>query len=161
MNVGIDVTCKRLLIVHHSQSGKNAAMARAVADGARNDAVSGVSVRSVQALQAGSSDLLWANGLIVGTPENFGYMSGAMKDFLDRTYYPCEGRLQGLPVAIFIGTGNDGSGALKALRRIFNGYGFREVREPVIAVGPLTEQHLHECEELGMALAAGLELGMF
>lgn len=155
------MTAKHLLIVHHSQSGKNAAMARAVAVGACHESVSGVSVRSAQALQAGPADLLWADGLVLGTPENFGYISGGMKDFLDRTYYPCEGRVQGLPVGVFIGTGNDGSGALMALRRIFNGYGFREVREPVIALGPLTPGHLRECEELGMALAAGLELGMF
>jgi multimeric flavodoxin WrbA len=152
---------KSLLIVYHSQSGKTEAMARAAARGASHPDLQGVSVRTLPALQAGPADLLRCDGLVLGTPENFGYMSGGMKDFLDRTFYACEGRVQGLPVAVFVAAGNDGTGALAALRRIFNGYGFREVREPVIAVGPLRQADLAACEELGMALAAGLELGMF
>lgn len=155
------VSCKHLLIVHHSLSGKTAAMADAVVEGARCEDVSGVSVRTARALRAGPAELLWADALLLGTPENFGTLSGGMKDFLDRTFYPCEGRLQGLPVGVFIGAGNDGTGALRALRRIFNGFGFREVREPVVAVGPLTGEHLEQCRELGLALAAGLELGVY
>jgi multimeric flavodoxin WrbA len=155
------VTRKRLLIVHHSQSGKTAALAGAVARGARHEDVDGVDLRACRALASGPADLLWADAVVVATPENFGAISGGMKDFLDRSYYPCEGKVAGMPVAIVISAGNDGSGALRGLRRIFNGLGLREVREPLIAVGPPTAQQLADCEALGMAMAAGLELGVF
>jgi hypothetical protein len=84
-----------------------------------------------------------------------------MKDFLDRTFYPVEGRIQSLPYAVFISAGNDGSGALRALRRIANGYPFEEVQEPLIARGPILDEHLRAAEELGMSLAAGLDAGIY
>ena len=152
---------RHLLIVYHLPKGKMQAMADAVVRGARHPDISGVEVRVGLALESGVDDLLWADALLLGTPENFGYMSGGMKDFLDRTFYPCEGKLEGMPFAIFVSAGNDGTGALTAIRRIANGFAFREVQEPVIVAGSLEEQHLEACENLGMAMAAGLELGMY
>jgi multimeric flavodoxin WrbA len=152
---------KNLLIAYHSQSGNTQRMAEAALRGAQNELITGVDVRLLTAKQATPDDLLWANGLLLGTPENFGYMSGGMKDFLDRTFYPVEGKILSLPYAVFISAGNDGSGALTAIRRIANGYPFKEVQEPVIAQGEVTAEHLAGCEELGMALAAGLEAGIF
>ena len=107
------------------------------------------------------NDLLWADGVIFGTPENFGYMSGALKDFFDRTFYEVEGYLEGIPYCVFVGAGNDGTGALDSIRRICNGYNFREVQEPLLVVGELSDQHLEKCEELGLAMAAGLEAAIF
>ncbi len=89
-----------LLIVYHTQTGHTRTMARAVQRGARR--VTEVETRLRMALRAGLDDLLWANGLLLGTPENFGYMSGALKNFLDRTYYPAQGHISGLPYAVFI-----------------------------------------------------------
>jgi multimeric flavodoxin WrbA len=152
---------KRLLIVYHTQTGNTKQLADAVLRGATNELVTGVEVRMLPAQDAGPDDLLWAEGLLLGTPENFGYMSGGMKDFLDRTFYPVEGKILSLPYAIFISAGNDGSGALRAIRRIANGYPFKEVQEPLIAKGEITEDHLARAEELGMTLAAGLEAGIF
>ncbi len=152
---------KHLLIVYHLPQGKMQAMAEAVIRGARHEGITEVEVRVGLALESGADDLLWADALLLGTPENFGYMSGGMKDFLDRTFYPCEGKLEGMPFAMFISAGNDGTGALNAIRRIANGFSFREVREPVLVVGKLTPAHLEACEELGMAMAAGLEMGMY
>jgi multimeric flavodoxin WrbA len=152
---------KHLLIVYHLPRGKMQAMAEAVERGARHEDIAGVEVRVARALEAGADDLLWADALLLGTPENFGYMSGGMKDFLDRTFYPCEGKLEGMPYAMFISAGNDGSGALNAIRRIANGFSFREVQEPVLVVGELDTAHLQACETLGTAMAAGLELGMY
>ncbi len=111
------------------------------------------------AFDAGVDDLLWADALILGTPENFGYMSGGMKDFLDRTFYPCEGKLEGMPYAIFVSAGNDGAGAISSIQRIANGYAFRQAQEPVVARGELSPEDLKRCLELGMTLAAGLEIG--
>lgn len=136
-------------------------MAEAAYRGATDDAVEGTETRLLTAGDAGVDELLWADGLLLGTPENFGYMSGALKDFLDRTYYPVEGRIDNLPYAVFISAGNDGAGALSSIRRIANGYPFKEVHEPIIAKGEVTEEILVACEELGMTLAAGLEVGIF
>ena len=152
---------KHLLIVFHSQSGSTASMAEAVIAGANGPDVDNIAVRAVAALDASPDDLLWADGFILGTPENFGYMSGAMKTFLDRSYYPCEGKIDGKPFALFVRAGNDGSGAISSLRRILTGLNVREVQEPVLIAGEFDEARLAECEELGLTMAAGLEAGVF
>ena len=152
---------KHLLIVYHTQTGHTRALAEAAHAGATDDLIDNVETRLVTAKEAGAKDLLWANGLLLGTPENFGYMSGGMKDFLDRTFYAVEGKIQPLPYAIFISAGNDGRGALRAIRRIAGGYPFQEVQEPIIARGELSAADLEACRELGMTLAAGLEAGIF
>ncbi len=152
---------RRLLIVYHSQSGSTEQMAEAVIAGARHPEVENVDVRVRQALEAGPEDLLWCDGFILGTPENFGYMSGAMKVFLDRSYYPCEGKVGGKPYALFIRAGNDGSGAVSSVRRILTGLAVREVQEPVMIVGEFDTSRLPELEELGLTLAAGLDAGVF
>jgi len=150
----------RLLIVYHSQTGNTKAMAEAARQGATDPLIEGVDVRLKTVAHAGPADLLAAQGLLLGTPENFGYMSGGMKDFLDRTFYPVEGKLRPLPYAVFISAGNDGEGALRAIRRIAGGYPFVEVQDPIIARGDV-EPHLPACRELGMTLAAGLEAGVY
>lgn len=152
---------KHLLIVYHSQSGNTEALATATAEGARDPEVSNIDVRFLRAAEASAEDLLWAQALILGTPENFGYLSGGMKDFLDRTFYPVEGKLQPLPYAIIVSAGNDGTGAIRALRRIAPGYPLVEVQEPVIIVGAPEPKHLARCRALGMTMAAGLEVGAF
>ena len=152
---------KRLLIVYHSQTGKNQVMAEAVYRGTQKPDIGGVQTQLLRAREAGPENLLWADAVILGTPENFGYMSGAMKDFLDRVYYPCEGKLEATPFAMFIGTGNDGTMAALSIRRILNGLAFKEIHEPVIVVGELTKPHISTLEELGATLAAGLEIGVF
>ena len=136
-------------------------MAEAVIAGATNEDVSGVEVRVKSALEADVDDMLWADAFILGTPENFGYMSGAMKYFLDRIFYPCENKLNGKPYAMFVRAGNDGSGAISSMRRILSGLAVREVQDPVLIAGEFDEERLPECEELGLTLAAGLEAGVF
>ena len=150
-----------LLIVYHSQSGSTERMAQAVIRGANSEAVDGVEVRVRHALDATAEDLEWCDGFLLGTPENFGYMSGAMKTFLDRVFYPCEGKVDGKPFAMFIRAGNDGSGAVTSLRRILSGLNVREVQEPVMVVGEFDDARLADCEELGLTMAAGLEAGVF
>lgn len=150
---------KHLLIVYHSAGGKTDQLAAAALRGAQQEVE--VETRSLSAFAAGLDDLLWADGALFGTPENFGYMSGALKDFFDRTFYPAEPHRLNLPYALFVGAGNDGSGAVRAVERIALGYPLRKVAEPVIAVGALTPEHLRAAEELGLALAAGLALGIF
>lgn len=152
---------RHLLIVFHSQSGTTDRMAESVVRGARHPDIGNVDVRVRDALEATADDLLWADGFILGTPENFGYMSGAMKYFLDRAYYPCEGKMAGRPYALFIRAGNDGSGAINSIERILKGLSVRAVQDPVLIAGAFDESRLAECEELGMTMAAGLEAGVF
>ena len=106
---------KTLLVVFHSRGAKTAAMAAAVERGAwraleEAEALDEVTVVVKRAPDAGPEDVLAADALILGTPENFGYMSGLMKDFLERVFYPCESRLEGRPWALFVGAGQDGRG---------------------------------------------------
>ena len=152
---------KHLLIVAHSQSGSTERMADAVLRGATSDLIENVTVRSLSPLEASADDVLWADGMILGTPENFGYMSGALKYFLDRIYYPCENRVEGMPYAMFVRAGNDGTGAISSVRRILSGLALREVQEPLLFVGDVDDSRLNECEELGATIAAGLEAGLF
>ncbi len=151
---------KRLLIVYHTQSGNTGQLAAAVLRGAQR-AGEETDVTLKRAFDAGTRDLLGCDGLILGTPENFGAMSGALKDFFDRTYYPCEGKLAGLPCAIFVSAGNDGSGAVREISRIANGYGWKMVAEALIVRREITAADLVRAEELGEGIAAGLAAGIF
>jgi multimeric flavodoxin WrbA len=150
---------KHLLIIYHSQSGNTGQMAEAVLRGCQEEAE--VETRLVRAFDAGLEDLRWADGLLFGTPENFGTMSGALKDFFDRTYYPAEPYQLNLPYALFISAGNDGSGAVRDIDRIAKGYPLRKIGEPLIAKGDISPQHIEQSKEFGQAMAAGLSLGIF
>jgi|SRR5271157_2766497 len=149
----------RILIVYHSQTGSTEKMAWAVADGAR--VIENTEVILKRAEDATLDDLLESDGLAIGTPENFGYMSGMVKDFFDRTYYPAGDRVFRKPYVVFISAGNDGTGALRAVERIALGYKFKMVYDPVISKGKLTEDDLVKCRELGSTLAAGCQAGIY
>jgi multimeric flavodoxin WrbA len=139
--------------------------ARADDDGAANAPSTGpgtvYELRERHALLATADDLLWAQGLLLGTPEHFGYMSGALKDFFDRSFYPAEGRTAGLPYGLFVSAGNDGRGTITAVERIVAGYGWRAIADPVRVVGDPDEAALASCRELGGTLIAGLAAGIF
>ena len=136
-------------------------MADAVIRGAQHPDVGDVDVQVRSALEASADDLLACDAFILGTPENFGYMSGAMKYFLDNVYYECEGKMNGRPFALFVRAGNDGTGAISSMHRILAGLAVREVQEPVLIAGDFDEERLADCEELGLTLAAGIEAGIF
>lgn len=155
------IIVKRLLIVYHSRSGHTASMAEAAIAGARDPEVSGVDVVVRDALAAEPADVLACDAIIIGTPENFGYMSGAIKMFFETIYYPCLEHTQGLPYALVVRAGNDGQGALTSMQRIITGLRWREVAPAVIAAGEFDPACRDDCRELGMSLAAGLEAGIF
>ena len=152
---------KVLLIVYHSQSGTTQRMADAVIRGASHRDIENVDVRVREALEATADDLQGCDAFILGTPENFGYMSGALKYFLDRVFYACVDKIDGRPYALFVRAGNDGSGAISSVTRILSGLAVREVQRPVLIAGDFDESRLADCEELGMTMAAGLEAGIF
>ncbi len=150
---------KRLLIVYHSQTGNTQRLAEAVRRGAEREPE--VTTRLVRAFDAGVDDLLACEALLIGTPENLGYMSGAIKDFFDRTYYPAQGRVDNLPFAVFVSAGNDGTNTVVQIERIARGYRFKKVADAVIVRGAVTADGLARCGELGHAMAAGLAFGIF
>jgi hypothetical protein len=151
----------RLLIVSHCPSPHTRAMSDAVARGARRPDLGRHAVRLAAPLETGAEDVLWADGVILGTTENFGYMSGAMKDFFDRVYYPCLERTAGLPWALFIRAGNDGRGALASIERIVAGLAWKLVQAPLLCRGTWDDGWLPACEELGVTMMAGLEAGVY
>ncbi|MCZ8130381.1 MAG: NAD(P)H-dependent oxidoreductase [Steroidobacteraceae bacterium] len=151
----------RVLVIHGGHAGgRTAKLVEAVRRGvlAGDEAAE---LRVLPALAAGLDDLLWCQGLLIGTPEHFGYMSGAVKDFFDRTFYPAQGRTEGLPYGLFVSAGNDGTGTILAVERIVTGYRWTAIAPPVRVVGEPTTEHLASCEELGATLAAGLSAGLF
>lgn len=148
-----------LLIIHHTQSGNTERLAKAAERGALTEP--DIHVIAKRAFDTTLEDLLSCQGLLLGTPENFGTMSGALKDFFDRTYYPAEGKTLGLPYAVFVSAGNDGRGAVMQIERIATGYGWKRIAEPLISRKEVTPADILAAEELGASLATGLVLGIF
>ncbi|WP_343067338.1 flavodoxin family protein [Litorivivens lipolytica] len=150
---------KALLIVYHTQSGSSQALAEAAASGAA--AEEGVTVELKRAMEADANDLRACDGVLFVTPENFGYLSGGMKDFFDRTYYPCDPGSLARPYMLIVSCGNDGSGAVRQLERIVKGYPLKAAAEPLIVRGEPSAEHLEAASDLGLSFAAGLGMGIF
>ena len=164
---------RRLLLVWHGFTGATRAMAEAVAEAARGDAGEALEVCLLRAADAGADDVLGADAVVFATPETLASISGAMKDFFDRSYYPLLGRCDGKPYALVVCAGSDGEPTIAQLRRIATGLRLREVAEPLLvrthAQTPeaiaarklLPEADLARGRELGALLAAGLALGIY
>ncbi len=155
------MTGKQLLVVAHAPSPNTQALVDAVLRGAGHPDIAGVSVRHVPPLQATAEDVLAADAIILGTTENLGYMSGALKDFFDRVYYRVLEERQGLPCALYVRAGHDGTGTRRAVETIVTGLRWTWVQDPLVLRGDWQEAFLAQAEELGMAMAAGLEAGIF
>ena len=158
-SVPSSVRAHLLLIYAGHAGGHTHAMVDAVKQGV-SEAGEDIELRALPALEAGIDELLWANGLLLGTPEHFGYMAGALKDFFDRTFYPAQSHVEGLPYAVFVSAGNDGTGAVNSIERIALGYRWKRCTEPLIVRGDPSTEDLRRCAELGQMLAAGLALGV-
>ena len=152
---------RRLLLVAHSPSENTRRLSEAVLRGACSPEITGVETVLRPPLEAVPEDVLAAQAIILGTTENLGYMSGALKDFFDRIYYPCIERTQGLPYMLYIRAGMDGTGTSRAVERITTGLRWRAVQPHLICRGAFREEFVGQCEELGTLMAAGLEAGIF
>ncbi|HEY2687278.1 MAG TPA: NAD(P)H-dependent oxidoreductase [Streptosporangiaceae bacterium] len=147
---------RRLLIVHHTPSPAMQAMFEAITAGAGNEEIEGVEVVIRPALTAGAADVLAADGYLLGTPANIGYMSGALKHFFDTVYYPCLEATQRRPYALYVHGGSDTGGAVRAVESIATGLNWRRARPPVCVTGPPGRADLDACWELGAMVAAEL-----
>jgi flavorubredoxin len=143
-----------LLIVHHTASPALQAMFEAAASGARTDEIEGVEVLVRPALTTGAADVLNADGFLLGTPANIGYMSGALKHFFDTIYYPCLEATTRRPYGLYVHGASDTGGAVRAVESIATGLSWRPVRPAVCVTGPPAKADLEACWELGALLAA-------
>lgn len=150
-----------LLIVAHAPSPNTRRLADAVLRGARHTDIDNVTARWIAPLEATADDVLAADGIILGTPENLGYMSGALKDFFDRIYYPCLEQTQSLPYALYVRAGHDGTGTRRGIESITSGLRWKAVYPPLICRGAFDDAFETQCEELGLTVAAGLDNGLF
>lgn len=150
----------RLLVVHHTPSPSTRAMLEAVLDGTRAEGIEGVEVVVRPALAATVPDALDADGYLLGTPANIGYISGALKHWLDQIYYPAMDATARRPCAAWVHGNNDTTGAVRALTAITGGMGWRAVRDTLEVVGEPSPADLEACWELGAAVAAALAQGL-
>ncbi len=158
-----------LLIVYHSRTGGSQQMAEAACAAAGEEAETKIKAAD----QAGPDDLLTSDGYLFCAPENLAALSGVMKDFFDRCYYPVLGRIEGRAYAQMICAGSDGGNAARQIARVAQGWRLRPVQEPLIlctyaqtpdailAPKNIPENELIQCREVGQALAAGLAMGVF
>ena len=152
---------KKLLIVAHCPSENTKNLCNAALEGSKNPQILGVEVVVKTPFESDIQDIFWANAVLLGTTENLGYMSGALKDFFDRTYNEALGNTDGLPYALYIRAGMDGTGTRRSITSITNGLRWREVQAPLILKGQWKNEFLSDLRELGMGMAAGLESGIF
>ncbi len=150
-----------LLIIANCPSENTHKLRQATYAGAGHCDIAGVETRVYAPLDAGVEEVLWADGVILGSTENFGSMSGLIKDFLERIYYPCLEKTEGLPAAVYIKGGLDGQGAKTSMERILRGLKWKLVQPTLVLQGEYTDKFSHQCEELGKLMAAGLEVGVF
>lgn len=152
---------KRLLIVCHAPSPNTTLLRDAALRGGAHELLECTSVRCVSPLQAQPDDVLNCDGMVLGSTVNFGYMSGALKDFFDRIYYPCLDKTQALPFCYFLRAGSDETGAVRAIDAITQGLSWRQVLPPVICKGDYDPRFADRVAELTSTLAAGVEAGLY
>ena len=119
---------KRLLIVAHAPSPNTHRLRDAAMRGASHPDIDAVEAVVKAPLEAGPDDVLNCDAILLGTTENLGYMSGALKDFFDRSYYPVLEQKQGLPCALYVRAGHDGTGTRRAVESIVTGLRWRWYR---------------------------------
>jgi len=151
---------KTLLLVFHTPSQNTQAMADAMTQAVSAAELDNLQIILKSPLQANQDDVLACDGIILGTTENLGYMSGALKDFFDRIYYPCLEIKQGLPVAAVVRAGHDGTATCRALQTILTGLRWRWVQEILVCKGPWQDEFIAQCQELAQGMAVGLSEGI-
>ena len=150
---------KKILIIYHSQKGHTEQLAKACQQGANLE--SEVEVRLQKAFDTKLEDMIWADGVIIATPEYFGDMSGAIKDFFDRTYYPARHQEINLPYALIVSCENDGTNAERKIQNIAGSYTLKKSLDTLNAKALDFQNNLILAAELGQTFAAGLSMGIF
>ena len=152
---------KHLLIVANIPSENTRLMRDSVLKGATVAETGQLSVTALSPFSATPPDVKNADGIILGTTENFGYMSGALKDFFDRVYYPCLNYTNGMPYALYIRAGQDGTGTRRAIESIATGLRWKSVTAPLICAGDWEKEFLNQCTNIGKLMAVGVDTSIF
>lgn len=152
---------KKLLIVANAPSPNTQKLVDAALKGAQHEDLEGIEAKWIPPLETEPEDVLAADGILLGTTENLAYMSGALKDFFDRCYYPVLEEKQGLPCAVYIRAGLDGTGTHKALTSILTGLRWNLIQDILLCHGEWQDEFLEQVETLSMTLAAGLDAGIY
>ena len=150
-----------VLIVSNCPSSNTRLLQEAVHKGCQHQDLDNIVVRCKEPWDSDHHDVLWSDGVILGTTENFGYMSGALKDFFERIYYPCLTETEGKPAALFVKGGLDGQGAKTSVERILLGLKWKLIQPPLVLKGDFCDQFVTQCTNLGTIMSAGLESGIY
>lgn len=148
------MTTPQLLVLHHSPTPRLRSLLDAVLTGARHEELPPVDIRVVEALSVTIDDFLTADGYLLGTPANFGYMSGAMKHAFDSTYDDTRGKVSRRPFSFWIHGRSDTTGARRSLESITTGLEWRLAAEPVEILRVESDDERDALTELGGTLAA-------
>jgi len=154
---------KSLLIIAHTPSPNTIAMANALIDGAQNEVIDNVVTTLVSPLECDSEMILQADGLILFTAENFGYMAGRLEDLFERVYYPClddPKRNDAKPFALVIKAGLDGTGTDISVKKITTGLKWRQVQETTLCKGEFNQRFIDRCRHLGLTISASVDAGI-
>lgn len=151
---------KNLLIIAHSPSNNTRRLAQALYAGALS-CETPLRVQRLSPFATDARTIADCSGIILFTTENFGYMSGALKDLFDRCYYDLVDRKRGLPYALVVRAGKDGTGARRSTESITTGLGWSKVQEALILRGEFRESFVQDVRDLGQAFATGVSEGIF
>jgi multimeric flavodoxin WrbA len=143
-----------LLVVHHTTSPALQALLEAAIEGTRADGIENLDVVLRPALAATASDVLAADGFLLGTAANIGYMSGALKLFFDTVYYPCLLAKIGAPYGLYVQGNNDTTGAVRSVQAIAKAMGWQPAHEPVEITTQPAKQAAEAVWELAATIAA-------
>jgi NAD(P)H-dependent FMN reductase len=155
----------RLLVVHHSPTDTVRSLTDAVVAGARDDLIQGVEVVVRPALEATADDVLGADGYLLGTTANFGYMSGALKHFFDSIFLEAGGALTDdgsaasaeggkRPYGLWVHGRYDTTGAVRSVQSIVAALPWRQAAEVVEVLGDVGDEQQESAYELGGTIAA-------
>ncbi len=155
------MSSKKLLVAYHSRSGSTRTLCDNVAAGAQSIESKSVELQVLEVSKVTSAQVIDSSAIILGTPINFGYMSGLMKDFLERIFYECIDHTKGKPYGLFVKGDTDIDAGLLSLHKIIGGLEWKEVFAPVKVIGPISIESSQQCFELGATICAGLDYDLY
>ena len=151
---------KKITCIFNSPTINTSAISMKIIDTIKSENLN-LKIKLINPLEADKDDVIETNGIIIGTSENLGSMAGATKDFFDRIYYEVIDKTDGLPIAVWIRAGHDGTGTSRQLKSILTGLKWKLVQEVLICRGPWNEKFIEECVEMSLGFAHGIEQNIF
>ncbi|MDG2187991.1 MAG: flavodoxin family protein [Hyphomicrobiales bacterium] len=152
---------KKLLIVSNLPSNNTKILLDQVKKGAESIGSENIKIISSDAINITYNSILESSAIILGTTENLGYMSGIIKDFFDRNYNQCLNKTNGLPYALYIRAGHDGTGTELNIKKIITGLKWKEIQKPLILKGVWNNKFKDQCFNLGATVAAGIDANIY